>query len=133
MRSFLKEFKEFISRGSVIDMAVGVIVGGAFKDLAGSLVANLINPLLGLFLGQVDLSSIVLRIGNANFKFGMFINSIIEFIMIMFVIFLIVKAINKMRSLGKQSEEEEEETQINTAENYLMEIRDLLKEQKESK
>lgn len=128
MRSFLNEFKEFVSKGSVVDMAVGVIVGGAFKDLTGSLVDNLINPLIGLFLGQVDLSSIVFTIGNANFKFGVFINAIIEFIMIMFVIFLIVKAINKMRSLG--SKKEAEEASVVSAEDYLKEIRDLLQENK---
>lgn len=128
MKSFLNEFREFVSRGSVVDMAVGVIVGGAFKDLAGSLVDNLINPLLGLFLGQVDLSAMVLKVGNANFKFGMFINAIIEFIMIMFVIFLIVKAINKMRTIG--SKKEDEETEVATAESYLKDIRDLLEQQK---
>lgn len=127
MKGFLNEFKEFISKGSVIDMAVGVIVGGVFKDLTSSLVANLINPLIGIFLGQVDLSSIVWKIGDANFKIGAFINSIIEFLIIMFVIFLIVKAINKMRSIGKKNEEDEQ-ANVKTTDDYLIEIRDLLKE-----
>ncbi|GKQ42310.1 large-conductance mechanosensitive channel [Companilactobacillus sp. RD055328] len=132
MKNFLNEFKEFVSKGSVVDMAVGVIVGGAFKDLTGSLVDTLINPLIGLFLGQVDLSSIVLTIGDANFKFGMFINALIEFIMVMFVIFLIVKAINRMRALGKK-EEEAEEASIVSAEDYLKDIRDLLQSQENKK
>lgn len=127
MKGFLNEFKEFISKGSVVDLAVGVIVGGVFKDLTSSLVTNLINPLIGIFLGQVDLSSIVWKIGNANFKIGAFINSIIEFLIIMFVIFLIVKAINKMRSIGKKNEEEEQ-ANVKTTDDYLIEIRDLLKE-----
>ncbi|MDO1604614.1 large conductance mechanosensitive channel protein MscL [Lactobacillus sp. YT155] len=127
MKGFLNEFKEFISKGSVVDLAVGVIVGGVFKDLTSSLVTNLINPLIGIFLGQVDLSSIVWKIGDANFKIGAFINSIIEFLIIMFVIFLIVKAINKMRSIGKKNEEEEQ-ANVKTTDDYLIEIRDLLKE-----
>lgn len=127
MKAFITEFKDFISKGSVVDMAVGVIVGGAFSKLTASLVENLINPLIGIFLGQINLSDLVLKIGNSNFKFGNFINSIIEFLIIMFVIFLIVKAINKMRTF-KKTEAEEEAPEVHSAEDYLMEIRDLLKE-----
>lgn len=126
MKTFISEFKDFISKGSVVDMAVGVIVGGAFSKLTASLVENLINPLIGIFLGQINLSDLVLKVGNANFKFGVFINSIIEFIIIMFVIFLIVKGINKLRTLKKT--EEQEAPAVHSAEDYLKEIRDLLKD-----
>ena len=91
----LKEFKEFISRGNVLDLAIGVIIGSAFTAIVTSLVENLINPLIGIFLGKIDLSNLVFSIGDAHFKFGAFLNSIINFLIIAFVVFLIVKAVNK--------------------------------------
>ena len=70
----LKEFKTFIARGNVIDMAVGIIVGAAFTSIVKSLVNNLINPLIGLFIGRIDLSNLVLTVGDAQFKYGSFLN-----------------------------------------------------------
>lgn len=123
MKKFLNEFKEFVSKGSVVDMAVGVIVGGAFSTLTGSLVKNLINPLIGLFIGKIDLSDMIVKVGNTNFKFGVFINSLIEFLIIMFVIFLIVKSINKMRSLtGSDTEKPKKEI------DYLKDIAEILQD-----
>jgi len=119
----LKEFKEFIARGNVIDLAVGVIIGGAFTSIVNSLVTNIINPLLGLFIGQIDLSNLVVKIGSATFKYGSFINAIINFLIISFIVFLIVKAINKVTK-----HEKKEKPAAPTAEDYLKEIRDLLKE-----
>ncbi|KZV01787.1 Large-conductance mechanosensitive channel [Lactiplantibacillus plantarum] len=83
----IQEFKEFISRGNVMDLAVGVIIGAAFTAIVKSLVNNLINPLIGVFLGQIDFSSLVLKVGNATFKYGSFINSVINFLIIAFVVF----------------------------------------------
>ena len=92
----LKEFKKFIARGNVIDLAVGVIIGAAFTAIVQSLVTNLINPLIGLFVGRINLSNLVLQVGDAKFKYGSFLNSVINFLIIAFVVFLIVKAVNKI-------------------------------------
>ena len=89
----LKEFKEFIGRGNVLDLAVGVIIGSAFTAIVNSLVTNLINPFIGLFLGKIDLSDLQLVIGGTTFKFGAFLNAVINFLIIAFVVFLIVKAV----------------------------------------
>ena len=119
----LKEFKQFIARGNVIDLAVGVIIGAAFTAIVKSLVKNLINPLIGLFIGRIDLSNLTLKVGEANFRYGSFLNSIINFLIISFIVFLIVKAVNKF------TKKEEEETPAAPPEvDYLKEIRDLLKE-----
>ncbi len=116
----LHEFKQFIERGNVIDLAVGVIIGGAFTNIVNSLVTNLINPLLGLFIGRIDLSNLVVKAGGATFKYGAFINAIINFLIIAFVVFLLVKAVNKvLRPEAKPAQP--------SAEDYLKEIRDLLK------
>lgn len=125
----IKEFKEFIARGNVMDLAVGVIIGAAFTAIVKSLVDNLINPLIGIFLGQVDFSNLVFKVGNATFKYGSFINSIINFLIIAFVVFLLVKAINKIMPANEESSEE---TPAPTKEEkYLSEIVDLLKQAKQ--
>ncbi|QHM39181.1 Large-conductance mechanosensitive channel [Lactiplantibacillus plantarum] len=123
----IQEFKEFISRGNVMDLAVGVIIGAAFTAIVKSLVNNLINPLIGVFLGQIDFSSLVLKVGNATFKYGSFINSVINFLIIAFVVFLLVKMINKITP----KKEDVKADPIPTAEEkYLSEIVSLLKQQK---
>lgn len=125
----LKEFKEFIARGNVMDLAVGVIIGAAFTAIVKSLVDNIINPLIGIFLGQIDFSNLVFKVGNATFKYGSFINSIINFLIIAFVVFLLVKAINKIMPANEESSEE---TPAPTKEEkYLSEIVDLLKQAKQ--
>lgn len=118
-----KEFKEFISRGNVIDLAVGVIIGSAFTAIVKSLVTTLINPLLGIFTGSIDFSSWVVKIGSANFRFGSFINAIINFLIIAFVVFLLVKAINKMMPKKDITPAE------STTDHLLAEIRDELRQQ----
>ncbi len=119
----VKEFKQFIARGNVIDLAVGIIVGAAFTAIVNSLVKNIINPLLGLLVGRIDLSNLVFKIGESTFRYGSFINSIINFIIIAFVVFLIVKVINKI------TRREEKKKTVPTSEDYLREIRDLLEKQ----
>lgn len=121
----LKEFKDFISRGNVIDLAVGVIIGAAFTAIVKSLVDNIINPLIGIFLGQIDFSNLVFKVGNASFKYGSFINSIINFLIIAFVVFLLVKAINKIMPAKDNSSEETPTPTIE--EKYLSEIVEILK------
>ena len=116
----LKEFKEFISKGSVMDLAVGVIIGGAFSKIVSSLVDDIIMPLIGLLLGGADISNYFITLdggkyatlaeaqeaGAATLNYGLFLNRIIDFLIIAFVLFLIIKAINKARSLTKKPEEE---------------------------
>lgn len=118
----IKEFKEFISKGNVMDLAIGMIMGAAFTAIVKSLVDDIISPIIGLIVGKADFSQVVLNVGSAQIMFGNFINAIINFIIISFVLFLIIKGINKMR---KPVEEEVEGP--SNEEVLLSEIRDLLK------
>lgn len=129
----LKEFKEFIKRGNVMDLAVGVIVGGAFSSIVTSLVNNILTPILGIFLGGIDFSGLSITIKNANINYGLFLQSIIDFLIIAFCIFIMIKIINKMISIGKR-EEEEKSTPTKSEDVLLLEeIRDLLKKQTSTK
>ncbi len=109
MKSFFGEFKKFILRGNVIDLAVGVIIGAAFQAIVTSLVDDIISPLIGL-IANTDLSAMVATVGDVEIRWGAFITAIINFIIMAFVIFLIVKAINKAAELGKKKEEEKPTT-----------------------
>ena len=120
----LKEFKEFVSRGNVLDLAVGVIIGGAFTSIVKALVNYLINPLIGLFVGGIDFSDWSFKVAGATFKFGSFINAVINFLIIAFVVFIIVKTVNKF--VPKKAEEEENTDEVDNSEIYLKEIRDAL-------
>lgn len=119
----LKEFKEFIARGNVMDLAVGVIVGAAFTAIVNSLVKNLINPLLGIFVGSIDFSNLVFTVGDAHFRYGAFINSVINFLIIAFVVFLIIKLLNRLMPAPQEPEDDEPSAE----EKYLKEIVTLLK------
>jgi large conductance mechanosensitive channel len=90
------EFKTFIARGNVLDLAVGVVIGAAFTAIVGSLVEDLINPLIGLIVGGIDFSSWGFGVGDAKFAVGNFINAVIKFLIVAWVVFLIVKAVNRM-------------------------------------
>ena len=105
MKSFMKEFKEFISRGNVMDMAVGIIIGGAFTAIVTSLVEDVITPIIGM-IGGFDFSSFVVTVNNSNIAIGNFINAVINFLLIAFVLFSIIKAMNKAASVVKKPEEE---------------------------
>ncbi len=96
-KGFFGEFKEFISRGNVVDMAVGVVVGGAFTAIVNSLVNDIIMPIIGALTGGVDFNSLSIKVGEASINYGLFIQNIVYFILVAFVIFLVVKGINKMR------------------------------------
>lgn len=122
-----KEFKEFISKGNVLDLAVGVIVGGAFGKIVTSLVDDIIMPIIGLIIGGIDFSGLSLKIGEATVKYGMFIQNVVNFLIIAFSIFLVVKAVNKMRRIKPEKEEAPAEPQKTNEEILLTEIRDLLK------
>ena len=93
----LKEFREFAIRGNVMDLAVAVIIGGAFGKIVTSLVDNILSPLIGLVMGGIDFSALESQIGDAAIQWGLFIQSIIDFIIIAFVIFLLVRAMNRLK------------------------------------
>lgn len=128
MKNFLKEFKEFAVQGNVLDMAVGIIIGGAFTAIVTSLVTNILNPIIGLFTGG-NLDALSVTVGSATFKYGAFLSSVINFIIVALVIFIIVKSINKLSNLKKKKEEATEEAPAQPSEEVLLlrEIRDSLK------
>ena len=106
MKSFMKEFKEFISRGNVMDMAVGIIIGGAFTAIVTSLVNDILMPLIAGIFGGMDFSSWVLKIGESSINIGTFVAALVNFLIVAFVIFSIIKAMNKAASIVKKPEEE---------------------------
>ena len=124
----IKEFKEFISKGNVVDLAVGVIIGGAFGKIVSSLVDNILMPLIGLLLGGVNFSELSFKVKDATVNYGLFIQNIVDFLIIALCVFLIVKAINKMSNLKKKEETKKEEKPTKSDEVKLLEeIRDLMK------
>lgn len=100
----LKEFRDFVMRGNVLDLAVGVIIGGAFGKIVASLVADIIMPLISLVMGGVNLSDRVITVGNASINWGVFVQNIIDFLIIALVIFVIVKAANNLKKPAKAPE-----------------------------
>lgn len=127
MKKFMKEFKEFISKGNVMTMAVGIIIGAAFTAITTSLVNDVITPLLGIIIGGIDFSGISLTIGEAQIMFGNFIQAVINFFLTALVIFLMIKFFNKLQR--KKPEEPEKAPEPAEDVKLLTEIRDLLKEQ----
>ena len=122
----LKEFRDFINRGSVVDLAVAVIIGGAFGAIITSLVNDIIMPLIGVIIGGLDFASLSIQVGEATILYGSFIQAIVNFSIIALVLFLIVRSFNKL-----QKEEEEAPApppEPSAEEKLLTEIRDLLKE-----
>ncbi len=113
MKKFLSEFKEFIAKGNVLDLAVGVIIGGAFKGVVDSLTTNIIQPLIDC-IGGTDMQGEIQLIGDISIKYGAFISAIINFLIMAFVVFCIVKAVNKAMAIGKKKEEVVEEVTTKT-------------------
>ncbi len=107
MKKFFGEFKEFISKGNVMDMAVGIIVGGAFTAIVSALTDNIINPLIGSIF-KMDFSELAVTINGAELKYGAFIMAVINFIIIAFVLFLIVKGMNTLRAKAEEKKKKEE-------------------------
>ena len=130
MKKNIEEFKKFIARGNVIDLAVGVIIGGAFSSIVTSLVNNILTPILGLVLGGVDFSSLSITFRDTKIEYGAFIQSIIDFLIIAICIFTVVKIINKIMHIKKK---EEEKVVPKKSDEVLLleEIRNLLKEKKD--
>ncbi|MBR4671803.1 MAG: large-conductance mechanosensitive channel protein MscL [Bacilli bacterium] len=128
MKKFAKEFKEFISKGNVVDLAVAVVMGAAFGKIVSSLVDNIIMPLFGIIVGQ-NFATLTAEVNGSPIAYGLFIQAIIDFLIIAFFIFLFTKAINKF----KKKEEKKEETKKSDEVVLLEEIRDLLKKQNSKK
>ena len=142
----IKEFKEFALQGNLFDMAVGVLIGGVFKDLVNAFTNNVIMPIISIFTGSIDFSAWKIALPSlfgdkidpetgeviVNYlKFGDFISSLISFFILAIVIFLMIKGMNKLRSLNKKKKEEpapEPDPEPSNEENLLTEIRDLLKQ-----
>ena len=119
-----KEFKEFAIKGNAVDLAIGVIIGGAFGKIVTSLVDDIIMPFIGLLLGGIDFTSLEFKVGTAVVKYGAFIQNVVDFLIIAFSIFLLVRSINKI----KKKEEEAPEPAPTKEEILLTEIRDLIKQ-----
>ena len=133
--SFVTEFKEFINRGSVLDLAVGVIIGGAFQKIISSLVSDIIMPLVGLIAGGVDFRNLEITIPNlfgqdsaAHIRYGNFLQNMVDFLIIAFCVFLIIKIMNKF--IGKFKKEQEEKVEPTTDEQILEVLKDIRKHQK---
>lgn len=127
------EFRKFISRGAVLDMAIGVIIGGAFSKIVSSLVDDIFVPLLGVILGGLDFSGLSIKIGDASIRYGSFIQSVVDFLIIAICIFVMVKIVTNIRKkadkklgLEPKKEEKKKDEQVMV----LEEIRDLLKQNK---
>lgn len=123
----IEEFKKFIARGNVIDLAVGVIIGGAFSSIVTSLVNNILTPILGLILGGVDFSNLSITFKNTQIGYGAFIQSIIDFLIVAICIFVFVKIVNRLMHLKKEEENVTEASKKSAELETLEEIRDLLK------
>lgn len=122
------DFKEFAFKGNVLDLAVAVVIGAAFGAIVTSLVDNIIMPLVGIISGGIDFTSLSISVGETELLYGNFIQSIIDFIIIAFSIFLFIRLLMKLKR-KKEEEEEEVEEEPDAQEQLLTEIRDLLKEQ----
>jgi large conductance mechanosensitive channel len=118
------EFKQFALKGNVLDLAVGVIIGGAFGKIVSSLVKDVLMPLVGLLLGRINFSQLSITVGKAHLNYGLFLQEVVDFFIVSFSIFLFIKLINHF----KRKEKKEEEAKTETQEALLREIRDLLKE-----
>ena len=127
----LNEFKKFISKGNVVDLAVGVISGGAFGKIVSSLVNDILMPIIGVLIGGIDFSSLSIKVGKANIAYGMFIQNIIDFLIIAFCVFIFVKLVNKLSNLTKKEKEEEKITETELS--VLKEIREELRDNKITK
>lgn len=127
MKAFIREFNTFLNRGNVLDLAVGVIIGGAFKSITDSLTNDILMPLLGLLVNRVSFSDLTLTLGSATIAYGSFIEAVLNFINMAFAVFCLVKGFNR---LHRKKEEAAPAPKPSKEELLLTEIRDLLKEGK---
>ena len=131
MKKFLEEFKSFAMRGNVMDLAVGVMIGGAFNAITTSLINDVIMPLLGIFTGSISFSALALTINGAVIAYGNFIQAVLNFLVMAFVVFCMIKTLNRFHRKKEETPAEEPAPPEPSAEEKLLtEIRDLLKENK---
>lgn len=123
----MDEFKKFINRGNVVDLSVGVIVGAAFGKIVSSLVDNILMPLIGLIIGGIDFSNLSFKVKDATIQYGMFLQNIIDFLIIAFCVFLFVKLINKFKTKDEEKKPTKDPSLV-----VLEEIRDELKKSKKN-
>lgn len=125
MKNFVNEFKTFAMRGNVVDLAVAVVIGAAFGKIVSSLVENIVTPLIGVLAGGIDLSNLSTQVGEVTIMYGVFLQSIFDFIIIALAIFLVIKALSKLQ---KKEDEKPKEPALPSEEVLLLrEIRDSLK------
>ena len=129
--SFIKEFKAFAMKGNVIDMAVGVIMGGAFGKIVSSLVSDVLMPLIGILTGGIDMNSLSFSVGEAVIKYGSFMQNVLDFLIISFSIFIMIKAIGRIMHRKKTEEAVSAPPTPSKEEVLLAELRDLLKERQD--
>lgn len=122
------EFKKFAVKGNVVDLAIGVIIGGAFGKIVSSLVNDIIMPIIGIIIGGVDFTELTISYGNSDILYGQFIQTILDFFIIAFSIFMVIKLLNRFKK--KEEVKQEETVKIDAKEELLMEIRDLLKRER---
>jgi len=120
----LQEFKDFAMKGNIVDLAVAVVIGAAFGKIVSALVANIITPIVGMIMGGISFADLVITVGSAELAYGAFIQAILDFVIVALVLFMVIKAMNKME---KEEEAAPEEPAGPTQEELLSEIRDLLK------
>ena len=132
MKKFMTEFKEFIAKGNVMNMAVGIIIGGAFTKIVTALVEAILMPFIGIICGGKSVEDMSVMVGNASIGYGAFLQAIIDFLLVALVLFMILKAFNKAKSVVVKEEEEApaEPEPVPADVELLTEIRDLLKEKK---
>jgi large conductance mechanosensitive channel len=122
----LKEFRAFLERGNVIDLAVAVIMGGAFGAIVNSFVNNLFMPVVGVLIGGIDFTGLAITVGEEQVLYGNFLQAVVNFIIVAFALFLMVRSINRLQR-KEEAEVEEARPEPSAEEKLLMEIRDLLK------
>ena len=127
MKKLMDEFKKFISKGNVLDLAVGVIIGGAFQKIVTSLVNDVIMPLLGIVIGGRDFSNLTIKVKDATINYGIFIQNIVDFLLMAFCIFIFIKLLNSIKDRLEKNKKEEVKLAKSSEEKLLEEIRDLLK------
>ena len=140
--SMMQEFKEFAIKGNVVDMGVGIVIGAAFTSIVNSLVADIINPIIGVITGGIDFSNLFINLGEAEFaslsaaqeagaptvNYGLFINAIISFLIVAFVLFIIIKNVNKLKKLAEDEPKAPETPEPSAEVKLLTEIRELAEE-----
>lgn len=130
MKKFMEEFKQFIARGNVMDMAVGVIIGGAFSNITTSLINDVIMPLLGILTGSVSFAALSITVNGAVIAYGSFLQAVLNFLIMAFVVFCMMKALNKLHHKKEEPKAPPAPPEPSSEEKLLREIRDLLKEKR---